>query len=111
MKRQKRAFLTLFSILAVLLMLMPLIATFNDFLTRVVMSFEGYKIIREYIVPLEVRLVALFLRFFGFSTSVTEEYVVIGGTTGKALLLVEIVWNCIGWQSLLFFLGFCLSRV
>lgn len=96
----KDTFVTLFLILVLLLMFFPLIATFNDILTRVVINLRGYALIREYVVPFEVRMVALVLAGFGFDVSVTREYVVLGKTQP---FLAEIVWNCIGWQSLLFF--------
>ena len=93
-------FVTLFLILVLLLMFFPLMATFNDILTRVVINFRGYWFIREVIVPFEVRLVAVFLAAMGFDVSVTREYVVLGKS---APFIAEIVWNCIGWQSILFF--------
>jgi len=96
----KDTFVTLFFILALLLMFMPFLATFNDLLTRIVINLKGYSLIREYIVPFEVRMVAVILAVLGFDVSVTKEYVVLGQTQP---FLTEIVWNCIGWQSLLFF--------
>lgn len=93
-------FVTLFLILVLLLMFFPLMATFNDILTRVVINFRGYWFIREVIVPFEVRMVAVVLAGMGFDVGVTREYVVLGSTRP---FLAEIVWNCIGWQSVLFF--------
>lgn len=97
----KDTFITLFLILVLLLMFFPLLATFNDILTRIVINLRGYWFIREVIVPFEVRLVAVILSAMGFSVSVTREYVVLGKTEP---FIAEIVWNCIGWQSLLFFI-------
>ena len=96
----KDTFVTLFLILVLVLMFMPFLATFNDILTRVVINLRGYSFIREFIVPFEVRMVAVVLTVLGFDVSVTKEYVVLGQTQP---FLAEIVWNCIGWQSLLFF--------
>lgn len=93
-------FITLFLILVLLLMFFPLMATFNDILTRIVINLRGYWFIREVVVPFEVRLVAVILAAMGFDVSVTREYVVLGQTQP---FVAEIVWNCIGWQSLLFF--------
>ena len=45
-------------------------------------------------------MVAVVLTGMGFDVAVTREYVVLGQTKP---FLAEIVWNCIGWQSLLFF--------
>lgn len=96
----KNTFITLFLILVLLLMFFPLLATFNDILTRIVVNLRGYWFIREVIVPFEVRLVAVILSAMGFDVSVTREYVVLGKS---APFVAEIVWNCIGWQSILFF--------
>lgn len=93
-------FVSLFFILILVLMFFPFMATFNDILTRVVINFKGYWFIREVIVPFEVRMVAVVLAGMGFDVAVTREYVVLGQTRP---FLAEIVWNCIGWQSLLFF--------
>ncbi|MBI2327811.1 exosortase/archaeosortase family protein [Candidatus Curtissbacteria bacterium] len=96
----KDTFVTLFLILVLLLMFFPFMATFNDLLTRIVINFKGYWFIREVIVPFEVRVVAVVLAAMGFDVGVTKEYVVLGTS---APFIAEIVWNCIGWQSILFF--------
>lgn len=97
----KDTFITLFLILVLLLMFFPFMATFNDILTRVVINLRGYWFIREVIVPFEVRMVAVILAGMGFDVSVTREYVVLGRSSP---FIAEIVWNCIGWQSILFFI-------
>ena len=97
----KNTFVTLFLILVLLLMFFPLMSTFNDILTRIVINLRGYAFIREVIVPFEVRMVAVILTVLGFDVGVTKEYVVLGSS---APFIAEIVWNCIGWQSLLFFI-------
>ena len=94
-------FVTLFLILVLLLMFFPSMATFNDILTRVVINLRGYWFIREVIVPFEVRLTAVILAALGVEVAVTREYVVLSGSSQP--FIAEIVWNCIGWQSLLFF--------
>ena len=94
-------FVTLFLILVLVLIFMPFLATFNDLLTRVVINLKGYWFIREVIVPFEVRMVAVVLAVLGFEVSVTREYVILGNSQP---FFTEIVWNCIGWQLLLFFL-------
>lgn len=97
----KNTFVTLFLILVLVLIFMPFLATFNDILTRIVINLRGYWFIREVIVPFEVRMVAVILAAMGFDVAVTREYVILGQTQP---FLTEIVWNCIGWQSLLFFI-------
>jgi exosortase/archaeosortase family protein len=73
----------------------------NDVLTRAVMSLDAYKIIQDYVVPWEVKMVGVMLYPFGFQPTVFGEYLAIGK---EQPFLIEIAWNCIGWQSLLFFL-------
>ena len=99
-KVSRDTFLSLFAILVLLLIFFPFLATFNDILTRIVINLRAYAFIREVIVPFEVRLVALILGGLGFDVSVTKEYVVLGQARP---FVAEIIWNCIGWQSILFF--------
>ena len=96
----KDTFVMLFLILILVLIFMPFLATFNDLLTRLVINLRGYWFIREVIVPAEVRMVAVVLAGLGFEVAVTREYVILGNSQP---FFTEIVWNCIGWQSLLFF--------
>ena len=98
---QKQTFTTIFMVLALALVLMPFITTFNDLLTRLVMRLDFYRLIQNVIVPWEVRMVGVVLLPFGFKPAIFGEYLAI--QRGETPFLVEIVWNCIGWQSLLFF--------
>lgn len=99
---EKNTFLFLFVLLALTLVLLPFLTTFNDFLTRFVIRLEGYRVIQSIVVPFEVRMVAKLLSLFGF------EAAALGGLVAMEKqgepFLIEIAWNCIGWQSLLFFL-------
>ena len=97
---EKKTFINIFFILSLVLVFTPLITTFNDTLTRVVMRLDIYKYIQNVIVPWEIRMVGVILWPFGFQPSVIGEYLAIGE---KQPFLIEIAWNCIGWQSLLFF--------
>ena len=98
---QKNIFIYIILFLVFTLMFMPFITTFNDILTRVVMRLDIYRLIQDYIVPWEVRMVGVILWPFGFRPSIIGEYLAIGGNDP---FLVEIAWNCVGWQSLLFFI-------
>lgn len=98
---QRETFIFIFLILVVVLLFMPLFMTFNDVITRFVVSQSGYVWIREYVVPIIVRMVGLMLVPFGLQTSVMGEYLAIGKENP---FLIEIAWNCIGWQSILFFI-------
>lgn len=100
----RETFITIFLILVLVLTLLPFMATFNDILTRIVINLKGYWLIRDFIVPFEVKMVGGILTLFGMQVALTKEYVVLGDTQP---FLAEIVWNCIGWQSLLFFILTC----
>lgn len=103
--RQKDAFLAIFGIAAVVLVLLPFVTTFNDVLTRLVIRLDFYRVIQDAVVPWIVRMVGVILLPFGLNPSVYGEYLSVQGGAGGAgqPFLVEIAWNCIGWQSLLFF--------
>lgn len=98
---EKETFIFIFLILVAVLLFMPLFNTFNDVLTRVVISSKAYEWIRFNIVPHQVRMVGVLLLPFGFQPRIVGEYLAIGR---EEPFLIEIAWNCIGWQSLLFFL-------
>ena len=91
----------IFILLALGLMLLPVIGAFNDGLTRLVLSLRGYRLIAEVIVPMEVKWVVVLLRLVGVPAQAAGQYVLI--EQARRDLLVEIIWNCIGWQSMLMF--------
>ena len=66
-------------------MAMPFITTFNDILTRIVISLDTYRIIQDYVVPWEIRMVGVILYPFGFRPSIVGEYLSIGPSTGEQL--------------------------
>lgn len=99
---QKQTFTSIFLILVIVLTLMPFMATFNDILTRLVISLDAYKFIKNIVVPWEVRMVGVILYPLGFNPAVMGEYLAINST--QRPFLIEIAWNCIGWQSLTFFI-------
>lgn len=98
---QKKTFVLILLILTALLIFLPFITTFNEVLTRLVIKLDAYKFIQDYIVPWEVRMVGVILSPFGFKPQIAGEYLAIGE---KNIFYIEIAWNCIGWQSLLFFI-------
>ena len=95
--REKATFQVIFLSLAVLLIFLPFVTTFNEVLTRVVEKIYLYTFIEDYIVPYLSRLVGVFLIPFGLK--------VIGTSSGLYLpeksLAIDIAWNCIGWQSMI----------
>lgn len=98
--RQKEMFVWIFLILTVMLLFMPLTTTLNDAMTRIVIRLDTYKVIQTYVVPQVVRMVGVILYPFGFEPKVVGDYLAIGKEETR---LIEVAWNCIGWQSMLFF--------
>lgn len=98
--KQKRVFEQMLMWLGLGLAVMPFMAVANDGLTRLVMRMDFYRVIQNVIVPTEVRLVGVLLYPLGLRPVVVGEYLAIGA---EEKLLVEIAWNCVGWQSLVFF--------
>ena len=86
---------------SVILLILPFVTTFNEFLTRVVMSLGLDAILEGWVVPTEVRMIAVMLRLFGIQASVSRSslYLIKGGST----LPIYISWNCVGWQSFILF--------
>jgi len=98
---QKLTFQTIFVFLVVILMVLPLVTTFNEFLTTLVMKVEIYKKFQELIVPHLARMVGVVLGFLKISVETSPDTLFL--TSGARKLAVYISWNCIGWQSLVLF--------
>jgi exosortase/archaeosortase family protein len=86
---------------AILLMILPFVTTFNEFLTRVVETLGLDVFLTNWIVPGEVRLVAVLLGFIGIPTQVTSSTILLD--KGGYIMPVYISWNCVGWQSFILY--------
>lgn len=95
------AFRTLFLLLASILLILPFITTFNEFLTSVVMKVKLYRLIQDFIVPYQVKMITVILRLFGIEAYPGLVTISFGKAIGQ---VVEISWNCIGWQSVILLL-------
>lgn len=95
MMRQKQVFRTIFALLAILLVILPFLVSFNEALTKLVEKFALYSWIQDQIVPIEVKIVTLLLSMVGISVGAAQNGFWVKGT------FLEMTWNCIGWQSLL----------
>lgn len=98
---EKSTFKTLFLILAVILLILPFVTTFNEFLTTVVMKIKFYRFIQDIIVPYQVKMITVILSLFGITAYPGLKTVSVGRAIGSSF---EISWNCIGWQSLILLL-------
>lgn len=96
----KKLFGNLLIFLVLILMVLPFVVTFNEFLTRIVESTFLFRALEKVVVPYEVMLVRTIIAYFGIETAKGTVAVVKDGVpTGT-----YIAWNCIGWQSLVILL-------
>ncbi|MGD8813536.1 MAG: exosortase/archaeosortase family protein [Anaerolineales bacterium] len=86
---------------AILLIILPFITTFNEFLTRIVETTGLDALLTDWIVPFEVRMIAVLLGFLGIPSQVTASTIYI--SKGGLFLPVFISWNCVGWQSFILY--------
>jgi exosortase/archaeosortase family protein len=93
--------MTLIALTCALLMLLPLVTTFNDLLTTWAMQF-GANTPLQGIVPVESRMVVGLLGLAGLHAAASGSYMVVRDSAG-AMHTLYISWNCIGWQSLILF--------
>lgn len=90
--------LSLLAILCALLMLLPLVTTFDDFLTTWALQFGANNPLQA-IVPVEARMVVGLLGLAGIHAAASGSHLVVWDSAG-AMHTLFISWNCIGWQSL-----------
>jgi len=96
--RERDVNLTLLALASGLLMLLPLVTTFNDLLTTWAMQLGANNPLQA-IVPVEARMVVGLLGLVGIHAAASGSYMVVWDSAG-AMHSLFISWNCIGWQSL-----------
>lgn len=103
MKKQKKVFTSILLIFSVIILTLPFLVSFNDVLTKILEKNVFYGWIQQYFVPLEAKMMGVILIAFGynFKFSPTNSMILVNGN------ILEITWNCLGWQSfLLLFITF-----
>jgi len=100
-KRQDREALnmTLLAMSCALLMLLPLVTTFDDLLTSWALALGANNPLQS-VVPAEARMVVSLLGLVGVRAAASGSHIVVWDAAGSMHTLF-ISWNCIGWQSLL----------
>ena len=93
--------LTLIAITCALLMVLPLVTTFDDLLTAWAMQLGANNPLQA-IVPAESRMVVSILGLAGVHAAASGSHLVVWDASGSMHTLF-ISWNCIGWQSLVLF--------
>ncbi len=90
--------LTLIASACALLMVLPLVTTFDDFLTGWALQLGASNPLQA-IVPAEARMVVGLLSALGIHSSAVGSDIVVWDRSGYMHVML-ISWNCIGWQSL-----------
>src|SRR5437879_6542927 len=93
--------LTLLALLCALLMLLPLVTTFDDLLTAWAMQLGANSPLQT-MVPVEARMVVGLLGLVGIHAAASGSHLVVWDGAG-IMHTLYISWNCIGWQSLILF--------
>jgi exosortase/archaeosortase family protein len=96
--RERDLNVTLLALACALLMLLPLVTTFDDLLTTWALQLGANNPLQA-IVPIEARMVVGLLGLAGVHAAVSGNYLVVWDHVG-AMHTLFISWNCIGWQSL-----------
>jgi exosortase/archaeosortase family protein len=96
--RDRELNLTLLAIACALLMLLPLVTTFDDLLTTWAMQLGANNPLQS-IVPIEARMVVGLLGLAGIHAAASGSHLIVWDGAG-AMHTLFISWNCIGWQSL-----------
>ena len=99
--RERDVNLTVIALACALLMLLPLVTTFDELLTTWAMSLGAGNPLQA-IVPAESRMVVSMLAVLGVHAAASGSHLVVWDTGGSMHTLF-ISWNCIGWQSLVLF--------
>jgi len=101
--KQKQTFKLILAATAIILITLPFLAALNSFLTEFLNRADWYRPIQKYIVPWEAKLVSAALYPLQIKTRVT-----VGPTQfafymikNNSIMPVDLVWNCLGWQSML----------
>jgi Transmembrane exosortase (Exosortase_EpsH). len=90
--------LTLLAVVCALLMVLPLVTTFDDLLTTWALQLGANNPLQT-IVPVEARMVVGLLGLAGIHAAASGSHLVVWDG-GGAMHTLFISWNCIGWQSL-----------
>src|SRR5437879_13652460 len=90
--------LTLIALTCALLMVLPLVTTFDDLLTAWAMQMGADNPLQA-IVPVEARMVVSLLGLAGVHAAASGSHLVVWDGTGS-MHTFFISWNCLGWQRM-----------
>lgn len=95
----KSTFITIFLLLAIILMISPFLTTFNELLTAIFLKIGWYRAIQDFIVPFETRMIVVIIRFLGQQAEASPSAISLLRDGRWQRIIIS--WNCIGWQSIL----------
>ncbi len=96
-RAQGKVFQRIIVVASITFIILPFVTTFNEFLTKVVESFQLVALIQGSIAPFIVRIVVVLLKTLGVPASINGSNLYLTGAWIP--LRIYINWNCIGWQS------------
>jgi exosortase/archaeosortase family protein len=97
----RQTYQLLLVLVSVIFLLLPLVTTFNEILTTLVIRLGLDEFLRAWVVPVEARMIAALVRLIGISTAASQTSVYL--TKGANTIPIYISWNCVGWQSFILF--------
>lgn len=103
MNRQKQTFKLIIIYFCTIMILLPVFAALNSFMTLSLEKSGWYKPIEKYIVPFQAKLVVTAIKPFGIPSKIVQGNVIASFFMIKdnAAIPVDLSWNCLGWQSVL----------
>lgn len=102
-ERSKSTLSHILFLTVVVLAFLPFWTSFQDLLTRLVMSVGWYRSIQNVIVPYELRVVGSILTLVNLPVRVGIAYIEWTKANGQNEV-IYLIWNCVGWQTLVLFL-------
>ena len=98
---QSRVYIALLASACALLLVLPFVTTFDDFLTAWAIRL-GVAGPLQIVAPAEARMAVTLLNLVGVHAAAAGDQVVVQNGQGQMQPLL-ISWNCVGWQSLILF--------
>ncbi len=95
--RGAATFKVIIIITASMMLVLPFITTFNEFLTAVVARMHLDTVLVSWAGPTEARLIGAILRIFNIDVAAAGSSLHLN--SAEHSLVLYISWNCIGWQS------------
>ncbi len=97
MNQRKQIGISIFILLSILLLTLPILLSFNDAATKIVERNQWYNLLQTKLVPAEIAMVGVIVKPFRVNFVGYGDGIIAGGRFAR------MSWNCLGWQSLLLF--------